>query len=60
MKPFPKLVGIVATLAALVAAADHALVVSLIGEQAAGLVFAACSFVTLLSHSLTGTGGATQ
>lgn len=56
MKPFPKLVGILAAVAAIILAAEPAALTALLGAASANVLLAVCAVVITFSHSITGTG----
>lgn len=57
MSPLPKIVGYLAALAAIVVAADHAALVSLLGEALTNIIVSVAVVIVGLAHSFTGTGG---
>jgi hypothetical protein len=61
MNPFPKIVGILSALAAVLSGtAGHDFLVSLLGTPLTTTIIAVCGLITVLSHSLPGTGGTTN
>ena len=60
ISPLPKIVGVIAAIAATLAVVDPSLLAALgIGPAIAKGIISACVLIGLLSHSLTGSGGKT-
>jgi hypothetical protein len=57
MKPLPKFVGIVGVLVAIVGALSAPGIIAILPPKIGAILAAVGPIVTLLSHSLTGTGG---
>lgn len=59
MNPFSKIIGVIAAIAGILAAADHTALVNVFGATVTGVLLSVCTLIVLFSHSLNGNGPAT-